>query len=713
MGEGHSPLTPTEQAIIESIRRGAPDAEIAARLGISILDVKRKVDVLKERYGVDDRAALGRVDTTAEFSGPLASTVPSIGTGSTDAPADDSFRDHFTASDDVEAPVHSRRAVLGALLAGGAAVTGVGAYFLLEGDNDAPPARPDPFATSTPTPTNTPRPSPTPRPPPTPHPGTSAIQPDPDAWIRRTYPNGADIDMTHGLGIVNAVTGATEIFQVRTEDEYPPDGWSYRVSPHNELVAANLVGSADAIGAVYRRSTGESFSWDSRSLDLQALADDRLVFHWTNFGPGLSPARRPTGIFEVVDASMRKIAELDLLSDRLALNQHGWRAELSRDAEVLAVLWDSTLFLADVATGRTSEFRIPAIDDMKPLGLSLSSGRGARSFAVRGWWEGPDGEYDNFRELAIDVATDGSAAVVEARPTRARHWASLASPDGQFWLEQGSLRSSQPVMGEREEWVYAEVFDASDGASLVRVLSGQLTTGLGIHRRWLADSSGFVVHAQADDTRLDHFREWRVGRRHYIARLDGTLEPLPPPPLDGDVGRLVASLGGVEPAPYDTDLLAFGGVVVHERSTGRWLGPRSAPMVEDLDPWGDTSHELRFRFPIAGRGLGSIGTILPPLVERPPYRQQVDLVVARAGTCVLLRELPTTASEPSDCLPDGTRLTVVDPPQSVVDQFSPDGVVMAMLGDWSQGDEYQMFVHVRTTDGRSGWVAIQYLDWAP
>ncbi|MDZ7728965.1 MAG: hypothetical protein U5Q44_12630 [Dehalococcoidia bacterium] len=59
---GGPQLTPTEHAILDGIREGRVDAEMAARLGISIAEVKRRVENLMSIAGVEERRSLADGD---------------------------------------------------------------------------------------------------------------------------------------------------------------------------------------------------------------------------------------------------------------------------------------------------------------------------------------------------------------------------------------------------------------------------------------------------------------------------------------------------------------------------------------------------------------------------------------------------------------------------------------------------------------------------
>jgi DNA-binding CsgD family transcriptional regulator len=694
------PLTPTEQAIIESIRRGAPDAEIAARLGISIVDVKRKVEVLKDRYQVEHRASLGQVDTTAEWRGPMATTVPSSETNPAERQPGDTFRDHFTARDDVEAPVHSRRAVLGALLAGGAAVTGVGAYFLLEGDNDAPPARPDPFATNTPTPTSTPLPTATP------HPGLNAIQPAPDAWIRRTYANGQPIDLPHGVAFINTTTGQTEVLSLSDDYGDVQGGSEYAVSPLNDVLAVSR-GWSDLLGrpgAAFRRSTRESLTWDADALDLVTFNDKVLVFH--RFDRLLNLR---TGILDVVDTSLRKVSQVELPSPSIASGT--WARPIvviSGDGRHLAHVAHGELYIAEVASGAAASVPLREVLGVHLGRYHMKSAQPPAAFTIDGFFttslmEGQRHEVD----------FDEHGEVLDVREVH--EWSYFRSPDGRHaihanrlrhnFLPQGAAAGLQPYHPS-EEWTYCQLINPETGDSSFRILSG----GLQGTQPWLADSAGFVVEGRAIDAPLDNFEAWVWSRQSYLVTPDGDIEAIPPLPVDGR--PLHPRLHGIQPSPDGPDLFSLGGRLVWDRAANRTLGPGEPPAPASFEPWGETSTEMRLTFPGTTERLVGSATMLPPRMEYPPYREEVTLEVARSGTCVYLREHPVLDGEVLDCLPDGTRLTVVDPPEPPYpERLWQEEQTTAFYGE-PHGENGQMFVHVRTQDGRTGWVAIQYLDWA-
>ena len=60
------PLTPAEQRVLEEVRTGATNAEIAVRLGLSLNTVKYHVANMLAKTGLDDRAVLARWEMPRE-----------------------------------------------------------------------------------------------------------------------------------------------------------------------------------------------------------------------------------------------------------------------------------------------------------------------------------------------------------------------------------------------------------------------------------------------------------------------------------------------------------------------------------------------------------------------------------------------------------------------------------------------------------------------
>jgi hypothetical protein len=321
----------------------------------------------------------------------------------------------------------------------------------------------------------------------------------------------------------------------------------------------------------------------------------------------------------------------------------------------------------------------------------------------------------------ITWAGDGSLLREEPLAPDGEPDEGIVSPDGNWRLIASTLRDRSWGIGDQENWVYTELQTAEPRRPALRVLSGWSEFGLGLQRRWLADSSGFVVEAGDDAAPLDDYTAWRTNRAHYVVATDGQVDKLPPLPreLSGSADDAASNwgyyayFGGPEPSPGDTALLVYGRRAVYNRLTGEWFGPGAGPAPDDsIDPWRHGSHEAYFAFPNLGRDYASPGTILPPLVERAPFRDEVTLTVARAGDCLNLRDRPGRDAEILDCMVDGAGLTVADPQYLVEQGWRFEDGPPAFWSD-DATPPHQMYVYVEAGGGRRGWAAIQYLDWAP
>jgi hypothetical protein len=153
------------------------------------------------------------------------------------------------------------------------------------------------------------------------------------------------------------------------------------------------------------------------------------------------------------------------------------------------------------------------------------------------------------------------------------------------------------------------------------------------------------------------------------------------------------------PAPDNPDLFSFGRTALYDRRRNTWF---VANLVNNdgpahLDPWATgRSDEMVFATPHGGHGGGSPPAVVAPAVEYPPFSDSLRFAVARAGTCLNLREGPGPGYAVITCLADGVRLTL----DTVPGRFSVEN------------NEYGAWIRVRSDAGQSGWVSNAYLDWA-
>lgn len=711
-------LSPGEERIIEYLRTGTLDAEIAVRLGISVGETKEKIERLRQRLGLHDRAELARWRPDGRADAGATDW-------SREAGARRAAEDTHVADEDAEGlpPLtrnerrYSRRAVLGIAGAGAAAMAagGTGAVALLlrgGGDGEASAGVDTPVATATPSTgvKTTSQPA-----------GTvttgsllDAIREDPTAWRRVRLPAGGVIPFRHGAGFMNATDGELDVVQLAgSQDLY---GYGYQVSPRNTLVLGRFAGGTAPSAGLLQRQSGTGYTWDRRKTELEIIDDDHLLV-WEMRDTGLSGGSAATGRLVVISPGIEPLAEFSLPAS-IGLMPAG--SAVSKDGSMLGLVTSDgqQAFLVKLDTGGEV---IPVPSNAPPNRFlkaeSMGDGPGIRFLSMA---SGTDGTslllsviaYGENLTVTTDVLDAGSGG---GNPVP------LPSPDGRYRLRPGSLRSRYVDLGDNEDWVYTDLVDAEAGQPLFRVLSGHLYYGLGAHRRWLADSSAFVVQAVDPEAPLDTYGQWRTARRYYLASPNGEIDVLPRTPewvldLEGDAGISARSYfaywGGFEPSPHDPDLFAVGGLAIYNRRSDRWFVPGNFVQPIGDDPWGGTSGEIRFVFPPGGKDAAGPGTVLPPAIAYPPFAQDVRLRVARTGDCLNLRERPRGDAAVLDCLVDGTEVVVVEPEHELGEDQGRD-FPQGKPAFWSDDREepYQVYVHVAAPSGRTGWVAIQYLEW--
>lgn len=705
VGQGADPLLPTDFAIVEAIRRGAPDAEIAARLGLSIGELKLRIARLQDRYGVVGRSALAAIDLDIDPAIPPVGDLDEPSTPDSDFPqrlppaAVPRSQEGPPVDAQASAPVHSRRAMLGGLLAGGATLVGVGGYYLSRGTTAAEPAaRPGLFATPT-----APAQRPTPASSPPPRRARDAVQEAPGTWSRTALANGAALALGHGAGFVDTTTGDCEVFHLGAAlpGERPP--YTYAVSPANDVIVARSQVGESRYAWSYRRSTGASHSWNGARVDLSYFDDDVVIFAEMNPAGFRNTAPNPSGHYHVFGQDMQLHSAFELEDARTV------GASFARVGPHHALATTlQTLHLIDLESGHVQAIQLPHVDGVPLVPFPLDD-FGVRevpgvptAFRVLAY-RSPVAGASATRPPAVEVTLDPGGEVHDIGPPvdylGVGAPAALESPDGQFRLLSGSLRSGDGQGAlDYEDWAFAELREMGTDRPRFRVLSGVLSYGRSISRRWLADSSGFLVVAQGPGGPDGSYEAWRQRRTNVLVGIDGTMEELVPPGVD--------SPASLEPSPAEPGVFALNGARVWDRVSGVVRGPSDAPPTSRIDPWGMRADEIRLTFPAAGREPRVPGTLLPPVVETPPFRESVRLRVSGLE-CVPLHAEPAIESAMGACLPAGERVTVVAPPRTPLVGTRPGGVETTAF----YGSQEHMFVHVRSETGEPGWVEVQYLSW--
>jgi hypothetical protein len=682
-------LTDTDQRILQWQREGRPDAEIAVRLGMTGGETKERIQKLKRRVDEED-AELSRWRRPQPGTEPVIGGAPMPATPAEPQP-----------SGTPPEKTYSRRAVIGAGLAGlGASAAVAAGGFALFGRGGDDPASSDAEGT----PTSRPGSTTTPGAEPTSHPGLAAITRDDSAWARTILPNRGEIPYESGVGFIDTSTGDIDVMKLVGTPDDRAFGGLYQVSPSGRYVAGDATSvGANATGLLDRES-GQSWSWDPAALRLLYLSDEHFAFAELGGDP-VHPFG--TGPVHIVDTDFAPVASGDIGPDPAGAVQV---AGPGADSDLFVIMYGQYRpFIFDLESGAMVEGEtLPA--DQPVRGVATQSPPGVVSvISTR-----PEGETTTF--VRSDYGPDGRAVRHVGLSDRAADvgWpTNNYSPDGRWSVRQDAVRDTSYALGDGEVWSYVELQDAESVRPRFRVLSGQLASG----RPWLADSSAFIIESGRPDVEYANYNDFRTGRayylvdpeRHELTMLNDVPEDLPFSPY----------FTGVTPAPDNPDLIAFGGMIVHNHRTGAWFGPSNGTLTFG-DPWAGQSRELRFVFPPGGRDGAGSGTILPPYIEEPPFRKEVTLQIARAGTCVNLRSGPSKDADVLDCLADGARLTVVSPSEPLPreEEFGDfhNGRPAFWSSDGDAGydpDTFQMYVHGRAPSGATGWVAIQYLDWAP
>ncbi|HWI64829.1 MAG TPA: SH3 domain-containing protein, partial [Symbiobacteriaceae bacterium] len=248
------------------------------------------------------------------------------------------------------------------------------------------------------------------------------------------------------------------------------------------------------------------------------------------------------------------------------------------------------------------------------------------------------------------------------------------------------------------EWVQGftpslVVQDAATGAPQLRLVGAEQCYGYAIAgSHWTADVSAILFGAR------DGF---------YMAGTDGSLRQ-PPAFNTKDEWH--------EPFPSPTDPKLFVDRV-ETQGTNAWrleIVEESGKKVQSatfegnlgsLWPVGPLWHPSGTFVQISWYNRGGTGAPcgdyripLAPVVQKPPFPEQLSLTVAGTGDCLNVRTEPSVSAQVVACLKDGTKVTV-----------APDANQVAQI--W--GDQRQ-WARVKTADGKAGWASVeeQYLHFS-
>ncbi|GAB4330716.1 MAG: hypothetical protein Kow0010_15730 [Dehalococcoidia bacterium] len=584
---------------------------------------------------------------------------------------------------------YSRRKLLG--LAGAAAAAGVAGGWLLTRETRQLPALPE---TATPTATATFRifPTPTPMPTPVPLDPASEIVPvgEPAPFTHATFEPNAPIQQEHGAFFMDTATCAVEAWWIAGPQGQEP--LFYRLLAGGRFVLARTIDDTEFL---LDRVTGRTFAWTRDRMELIAANPSHLLVAETR-RPSANQSPLRTGTLFLAAFTGREVGPVN----RYLLEEApdpGWSvdARFSPDGEHLVLLSGFRRGPRMAHHIGLGSFRETARIEIAPWARFNDAGPGdlvqfegyvdpgkdpgqGTMIILRRTWDLADGPpaVQSPATSGIDVAPGGDRLAL-------RTWQRYAAIE---------------MLGEAADQWGALAFADAGGEPLFRVRSAFMDYGDGIREsRWLADGSGYVAMVR-EDAPPPEIPPWAAGW-YAIVRSDGSgIDPFPEPPAEIR-GRLTGWRGSPIPAPGRPDLFSLGRTALFNRSTGEWFAPE-LPFSHrgHENPWGDSSDEMMFVLDAGGHDGGWPPVMLPPRIERPPYDDRLVFRVS-VDTWLNLRAEPSLAGEIVDTLADGT----------IVEHASPDANESQVQGDWEANI---LWLHVRKTDGTTGWVDASYLEWA-
>ncbi len=676
-GRGRPPypdiLTPAEWRVLEEVRTGATNAEIAVRLGVSPFTVKYHISNILGKLGLRNRREIATWRRE-----PERVRLPQVAAARLRALAGPLL-----------APFgFLPKPVLGVAVAAAIALVAIPAIvvavlltrpteepvnLLVSPDPSPSPAvpattspTPDPTPTATPTPspqatpTPTPTPAPEPEPDPTPEPAPTPEAapnalgirevPTDEVFTRLEYPAGEQIPGDTGLLFLDVDTGAVEGWQ--SVEGLPPEP-----SPGNRFVAVE--------GALHDRVEGGTFSWDPAVLRRAAWGGGRVVFERLDAEPQ-GEAR-----YVLVDSSLEEVGSFAITPGfeiELAALDVGFL--LVRDPEVPGQLW-----LLGVGTPQVPLVALPAPVRTSRVegGFALVSGPVA---------EGEGGQ--TCRVLRYDWSTSvlSDASFPCAGSPDVLGTGVHVSPDGR-WIAATtrSLDCCDPLAPPEARFPAPSsisVFDASTGEEQLRVSGAAFPLRPGSASGvWLADGSALVLDTVLGLQLVGLDGQWLLPQPSLLP--EGVLLPAPD-----------------DPARFLHDMQTVAGL------NGQILASAEFAEVAFFSSWGETSAEARIYQPPALRAAFGIAPSILPATHLPPFDGSLTAEVT-VDSCLNVRAEPTTESDIEVCLP----------PERVVELVAHPSDGYVVEGPCVEDDLYGncVWAYVLTEDGEQGWAYTDFLRW--
>ena len=564
-------LTPAEWRVLDALREGGTNAEIASRLGLSLDTVKSHISNMLAKLELRDRRALAAWRPDAQrrrLGGVLA--VPAalwsvgrpllwVGAGvaalagvavvvvalvALEGIVEGDGEPSAAVRPPAATPVRASTPALTSTAAPTATPTVAPAPTPIP--TATPTATPDPSPTATPAPTPTAQPEPTPGPASSPATATAAanasaatsscdgigcIEPVTDAYVRETWEPGEQIgsrEWRYGFFFLNTETGRTE--------GYRGTDWT-NVYPNLSIYSA--VGPwLKWHGLLINRLTGEAWRWPEDSLTILAISEEHVLV--VERAADTTDAR-----VALLDSDMQLVGEFVHSVE----TRYGTHANFSPDGRTIALVVDlAAAYLIDV---ESVSLRV-LLEGAERAGWERGAVRIERAYrgpgllVQRTYWRESDESDDVWAAEYSDenryFAWSGNPLPGSGDPFFSACRDSL-SPDGRYVVrEEGApvgIAYNEDWVPTADPWPSVVIADARTCEPLFRIRSalvGPRWFPESSGGSWLADSSGYVLDVDhggmmvriSEEPELVALPSWGgrlvaapTGGGHYFANLSG------------------------------------------------------------------------------------------------------------------------------------------------------------------------------------------------
>jgi hypothetical protein len=529
-----------------------------------------------------------------------------------------------------------------------------------------------------------------------------------DAWEQLRYANGDTITEAHGIFFINGDTGQVEGWKARQAEA------DYRAGP--QAVHAN----AYAVQTEYLldRLAGLAYRWSNSDLRLIGIGERYLAFQLDR-GAMVSSPGRTIAIALLSTEGIRETFRFELATR----DTPHWFHHVQVDD-----VYERALIVAPYGNGQGFVFhhiRLPwgpmnswqgewAKDGFQTYIRDVEAWLFDNWIAVHLEFVPPEFGPGQFRTVKI-IDWDGNVVPGYEFPEFPGYGGiELAPGPGEHYLVQSYYRATFEE-GPSESWPEVTVYRTGSNEPLFRVRSATLYGfDLSASTHWSAAWDSFAAHTLSQDNTLP-----------YPARLQGEIFSIEP--RHGDPSSwLVPAVAfdpeaswkegpGLAPSPQRDALIGLNRTTVFNSSTDEVFGVHVPGGAGHSDPWSAGPDEMVFTVPHHGHGGGGPSALLPAVIEEPPFDGVLRFRVDGAGECLNLRVRPALSSPVRACIADGALLTLIEPTfpaPGEADGTGTDQPGEGLAFHYNWNDELA-FVHITTPSGATGWVAIQYLDWAP